>query len=623
VNDGVGDPRLTAEGEVSLARLALDDNELNHAADHVASALGAFPTLPEAHEVLGALVSRPDGGPELWPLDGELYIGTAVARAHALAYQGQYAAALELLVSAQGHEPAMPWADAPWVLDTATPAKIAPDDLVSVFARLFRAMPELRQDDVRAAFAPYLALARNMTAAHPESSWLWWAASVYLRRSGEFGEAAAAAERSAQLEPSDRADIALGYALREQGRTDEALAALQHGLTFDPKNVSLYADIAGLLGSAGRLDEAIDWAERALVIDPSHDCSLVERHGLRYRRDGNVDELVAIADLRRSAEPDSHEAQHADGELIDRSRQLWLGGIPQPTEAVINVLAQFLNNHQPGDARPQLSLAVSSIEPPSALLSVECIAPGSDVTFTEVLTPDPRQPASLSGKIVRHPEVSVWTYDGTTARPAVGAPSEAGAQAVARLADWEWLHLPAAYDRAVLLADTSLDDLLGVLVHPVSPPTDDLAGWPMWIRQVQTWACLGIAHHRTDEAWPDSTRRKVLADLAYGPEDWVTESAMLALIATAWAEPAVREDVAELVGWRFMALFEAAQQRPVTILDSVARLVLATPAVNPDVAGLAQDVLNPAEEDDAAPEPRLGAEEAAGLVPARVIRTRC
>jgi tetratricopeptide (TPR) repeat protein len=590
VNEGVGDPRLTAEGEVSLARLALDDNELAHAADHVANALGAFPALPEAHEVLATLVSRPDGGPDLWPLDGELYIGTAVARAHALAYQGQYAGALELLVSAQGHEPDMPWADAPWVLDPAMPARLEAGDLVSVFAQLFRVMPELQQDTVRQAFTPYQTLARNMTAAHPESSWLWWAASVYLRRSGEYAEAVTAAERSAALEPSDRADIALGYALRAQGRTDGALAALQHGLTFDPKNVSLYADIAGLLGSAGRLDEAIGWADRALEIDPGHDCSLVERHGLRYRRDGNVDDLVAIADLRRSAEPGSHEAQHANDELFDRTRQYWLGGIAQPTEATINVLHQMLEQ---GAGAEGASLTLSAVEPPSALLAFARSMPGSDVIFTEVLTPDPRLPASIDGKPVQQVQRFVWAYDGTDARPAVGPPSEAGAVAVARLAAESWVHLPAAYDLAVALADTPLDDLLGVLVHPLPSPSEDPAGWPMWIRQLQTWACLGIAHHRTDEPWLSSTRRKVLVDLAYGPEDWVNEAALLGLVTTSWVDPAARADVAELVGWRFMAAVGAAQQRPVTILESLARLALATPAMNPAVTDLARDVVDP------------------------------
>ena len=36
MTEGVRDPWLTAEGEVGLARLALDDGELQHAADHFA-----------------------------------------------------------------------------------------------------------------------------------------------------------------------------------------------------------------------------------------------------------------------------------------------------------------------------------------------------------------------------------------------------------------------------------------------------------------------------------------------------------------------------------------------------------------------------------------------------------
>jgi len=125
----------------------------------------------------------------------------------------------------------------------------------------------------------------------------------------------------------------------------------------------------------------------------------------------------------------------------------------------------------------------------------------------------------------------------------------------------------------------------------------------MWIRQGQTWACLGIAHHRTDEPWVSSTRRRVLADLAYGPEDWITETALLGLIATAWTNPSTREDVANLIGWRLVAALQAANDRPVTILESLALLALATPALNPDVADLARDILNPQEREPQAEEP--------------------
>ena len=100
----------------------------------------------------------------------------------------------------------------------------------------------------------------------------------------------------------------------------------------------------------------------------------------------------------------------------------------------------------------------------------------------------------------------------------------------------------------MLLADTRLDDLLGVLVHPPALPSEDPSGWPMWIRSLQVAACLGIAHHRTDEPWQSSTRRRVLSVLVYGPEDWVTEAAMLRWVATAWVDPTAREDVAGLVG---------------------------------------------------------------------------
>jgi hypothetical protein len=76
-HEGMDDPRLVAEGELSLARLALDDAELQHAADHVANSLGFAPALPEAHELLAALAAHPNGGPALWPLDCGVYVGTA------------------------------------------------------------------------------------------------------------------------------------------------------------------------------------------------------------------------------------------------------------------------------------------------------------------------------------------------------------------------------------------------------------------------------------------------------------------------------------------------------------------------------------------------------------------
>jgi hypothetical protein len=67
---------------------------------------------------------------------------------------------------------------------------------------------------------------------------------------------------------------------------------------------------------------------------------------------------------------------------------------------------------------------------------------------------------------------------------------------------------------------------------------------PTWARRELP---LGIAHHQTDEPWANSTRRTVLLDLADGPEDWVCDAALNAMVAIARVDPQVRHDVAVAV----------------------------------------------------------------------------
>src|SRR2546430_16986544 len=95
MSEGLEDPKLSAEGELALVRLALDDNELPHAANHLAGAVGYAPSLPEVHEALADLLRRL--GPaalDLFPVDGDGYIGPMVARAHLAAPPGPPAPAL-------------------------------------------------------------------------------------------------------------------------------------------------------------------------------------------------------------------------------------------------------------------------------------------------------------------------------------------------------------------------------------------------------------------------------------------------------------------------------------------------------------------------------------------------
>lgn len=590
--------RSAAEGELSLARLALGEGEgdLRHVADHVARALVLDPAVPEIHELLAVLAGHPEGGPDLFDLTGDqpVFLGTVVARAHVLAAHGRQAEAIGLLVSAQCHDPDFAWADVPWVLDPALPTRLDPQEIRAALHRLIGSLRDPVPQDERQVLSPFLTLTRATVAVHPEHADLLWTASILLRRLGEPEEAVHLAARSERIDPSFFAAMALGYALRSLRRWDAAEAAWLRALSFDPDNLALYTDIGELLATAGRPDDGLAWVERALEKDPRDPAAHPTACGMRFERDGDVAHLIELADRLR----EHPENDHADGVLAHHcQRRFWLGHVPAPTEAIINVLTRLIDGEGSEAAQARTSpgtLTLSAPEPPSALLAFHQVLADFEFAVDGLPDPDLRLPVPqvFAGGPVRTVTRRIWRYEASVPHPAVPPPSEEAARALAAVATHRWRHPPAAYDDAVRLSALDLEDLLGVLAHPPALPFDDVALWPEWIRQVQAWACLGIAHHQGDQPWQTSDRRATLIDLAYGPEDWVCEAALLALITTSWVNPESRRDVAELVAWRFMAALQATRGRAVTILESLGMLVRATPEMHPDVRALAEEVLD-------------------------------
>jgi hypothetical protein len=352
-----------------------------------------------------------------------------------------------------------------------------------------------------------------------------------------------------------------------------------------PEDLDLCFDVADLYAGTDRPAEALRWAQHVLDQHPDHPKAHAVALGLRYMIDEDITHLVALADEVRK-EPGSY----AENVLARHSSpRPWLGRVPEPEEAVINLLRQVLEQKEP--AQDGLSsVTLSALEPPSALLALLSVFPRTTVAVDSVPEPDMRV---ASG--------GVWRYDGTQAYPAVPPPSEQVAEAVRRVAAIRWLSPIDAYDGAVTLAGLDPDELVSVAVHPPEPADDHMGevlrrhAPHLWIRAVQTWACLGITHHATDEPWLSSRRREILADLLDGVEDWVTEAATFALVTTAWIDPDARADVQRLVVGRMLDLAKASQERNVSILPSMCLLVLMIPEVQEEFATLARDLIRAAD----------------------------
>ncbi|MDG4767635.1 tetratricopeptide repeat protein [Solwaraspora sp. WMMD406] len=575
MSEGIHDPRLAAEGELALARLALEEGDYRHAADHVAGAITHAPTLPEVHELLTRLAARTSGGLELFPLDDHVFIGTVVARAHLLAAAGRPGEGLELLAAATSHAPGADWAGVPWVSAEELPGRLDPDQIAIVLMQICAGVPDPVPTGDRPPLLPYLRLADHATAAHPHHGLLLGASSALARRLGEIPTALDWATRGVRAEPTKLAEVWLGYAYRSAGRTADAITALRRASAHDPDDLSIYADIAGTLADAGRLDEAITWIEQALARNPTFGCAVHTAYRLRYQRDAALHHLIALADFQRDHPDDSHEHHDLAECCHDRP---WLSRLPAAGGTVVATIERALTR---GLVPTRLSLRHP--EPPSAMRLLGTAFPGLPVTVERTPDPDPRVPRRTSVR-------QLWRYAGWQADPALDHPSPVACERIRQVAQPVWSHPPAAYDNAVVLATLDVDDLLGLLVHPPPPADPDLdpAGW---LRCVQVWACLGMLHHRTDEAWALSTRRRVLVDVAWGVEDWAAEAAMFALVTAAWVDPEVRPDVSRVVAERLADAVEVAGYRSVPILWSLAQLALATPDLDPDTTATARRIV--------------------------------
>ncbi|WP_341717462.1 tetratricopeptide repeat protein [Micromonospora sp. FIMYZ51] len=620
--EGTDGRALPATEELALARRALDAGELTRAANHVASALVRAPTLPEVHETLARLAAADGaGGLDLFPLQHHTFVGAVVARAHLLAAAGRPAEGLDLLVAATAHAPGADWAGVPWVIAPELAERIGPDRAARVLMQVCAAAPDPVPPADRPALAAYLTLARNAITVHPEHGLLLGTASALARRVGEVTLAVRWAARGVRAAPSKMGEVWLGYALRSAGRTREALAALRRAVDHDPDDLAVYADIAGTLADHGRLDEALSWIEQALVRNPSFDCAVHTAHRLRFQRDGDVRHLVALADFVRDHPDDSHE--HGDLAECCRARP-WLGQLTPPAPAPVP--AQRSAEAPPSDRPPTAEAARPTAGPPTAgpptagPSTAEAARPTAAPPTTGPPTTGPPTAGPPTAEAARaadqarvseparavdppRPSDRAPATDPLRAadaagpvspavRPTAPPPSAEAARRLRQLAHPAWPHPPAAYDTAVVLATLDLTDLLGLLAHPPETPQTALGRVlsgqdpALWVRCVQVWTCLGLLHHRTDEPWVESTRRRVLVELVDEVEE-LAEAALFALVTAAWVDPSVRPDVAGLVAGR---LTVAAREGTGLNVPSLAHLALATPDLDSGTVALARSL---------------------------------
>ena len=212
----------------------------------------------------------------------------------------------------------------------------------------------------------------------------------------------------------------------------------------------------------------------------------------------------------------------------------YLENIPDRPESILKLVAHAWNT-----SSSITSTAVTSLEAPSANYSAQLMFPDLKIEVGEIPEPDPRLPFA-------NVDIKAWEYDGTEACPALPVPPSDLLSAFS-----ENLTLPFSLNEwGTVAAGLAKDfrklapcEILGTLIQPPDFPQTE---WPWnWLFRSQLMGLLILARSQT-KSWINSNQGQHVKDIVYGPVDWTTTAALVALTDRARQDISCRDEIFDL-----------------------------------------------------------------------------
>lgn len=549
-------PENTPEQDVQLARQALAAGDLPHALHHIGCALASNPMHPEWMQVLNQIVGAAPDPMKLVEIQGDTSFVDAANRAYVLAWMRRWDEALDLVTDVAEIRPDIPymlwcewWLSQPGVLPGMTLDSIMGGIVVDIMKIAASCPVPTPQDDPR---MPTLQSSSRIMAgirqAHPKQGMLWFGSSMVARRLAQQAEAQQFAQHAYQIDPSWKSAIGVANALRDAKQLDQAAQWFRKALEHDKADVSAHLDMGDMFLEADRLDEAMREYEHAERKQPDHPWATASMYYIRWKQHGDPNQKIALLRLTEGDQRNDRARQLCD--RIDPP-QLFVNRLPHPADASSNALDDIFHQMFQNPAKHHgstVKLEMSHVESPSVVasfwLQMEMWGPqvGFDYQVRKIQEPDPRQPKTNVPFVI-------WSWEGTQPRPNVPRPSGTIVLAVHELASEPFnldTWLPMAQRIAQRLGAGAVRDLLATMVFPPRPPGSNWRVLP-WVQRAQIASALIIS--QLDSGWHGSTRQQALMSLLYGPTDWTTGAAAVALGVLARQDPQIRGEVAQAFDW--------------------------------------------------------------------------
>lgn len=552
----MGDQENTPEQDVQLARQAFASGDLKHALHHIGCALASNPMHPEWMQVLNQIVGAAPDPLKLVEIQGDTSFVDAANRAYVLAWVRRWDEALDLVTDVAEIRPDIPymlwcewWLSQQGVLQGMTLDSIIGGIVVDIMKIASSCPVPVDQDDPRLPTLQSSArIMAGIRSVHPKEGMLWFGSSMVARRLGQQTESMQFAQHAYQIDPSWKSAIGVANALRDAKQIDQAAQWFRKALDHDKSDVSAHLDMGDMFLDANRLDEAMKEYEHAERKQPDHPWATASMYYIRWKQNGDPNQKVALLRLTEGDKRNDRARQLCD--LIDPPT-LFVNRLPHPADASSNALNDIMQEmfHNPAQHHGStVKLEMSHVESPSVVasfwLQMEMWGPqvGFDYQVRKIQEPDPRKPKANVPFVI-------WNWEGTQPRPNVPRPNGTVVTAIHQLAGEPFnldTWLPMAQRTAQKLGVGAVRDLLATMVFPPRPPGSNWRVLP-WVQRAQIASALVIS--QLDQGWHGSTRQQALMSLLYGPTDWTTGAAAVALGVLARGDAQIRAEVAQAFGW--------------------------------------------------------------------------
>ncbi len=490
---------------------------------------------------------------------GAIHVATAAVRARILMMQKRLPEAIDLLCQVIDVAPELGYL--PWLARWCNPEVITRLGW-EVFARhvvrtVLRAgiqvPPNPDADDprlvnVRAGADLFAAL----RGAYPNEAVLYFGETLLRRRLGDPNATLTVAMEGVRRFPQDwKVQTAAANAFRQAGRPEDAFNHTRQALAIDPKDNSPLFDAGWAFMDTKQYDRATQIFHELLTREPSYEDAKPSFHYARFRGYNTPEDKSALFVLR-----EREWWSQLTRELCEEIEpmEVYYAFLQGPGDATANAARSFAHELEHiieccgQGLECSIGLESKFLEAPSVNMAFDLVmrsmgARGSlDVKVEEIQQPDPRADKAQV-------QYRLWTYQGTAPAKLYPAADPRAQQVIASIA--LQLYRQDVWDGAARAVaqqwgDAWLHGFLAVMTDPPLPPPDSGFEGFYWTYRCQVAAALVLSHLGP---WESGPGRGALYSLVFGPSDWTTSAAIIALGFRAKENPARRPEIEQLFGW--------------------------------------------------------------------------